>query len=148
MEFVSDSVEQTRDFAAAMARRAQAGDVVLLVGDLGAGKTHFAQGFAAGLGIADIPTSPTFNLVCEYRDGRLPLYHFDLYRLESADELDDIDYYGIVEGDGVSLVEWGDKFEEAAPDDYLLLDFSVGEDGVRTIRMKPHGPRAEALARA
>lgn len=148
MEFVSDSVEQTRDFAAAMACRAQAGDVVLLVGDLGAGKTHFAQGFAAGLGIADIPTSPTFNLVCEYRDGRLPLYHFDLYRLESADELDDIDYYGIVEGDGVSLVEWGDKFEEAAPDDYLLLDFSVGEDGVRTIRMKPHGPRAEALARA
>lgn len=148
MEFVSDSVEQTRDFAAAMACRAQAGDVVLLVGDLGAGKTHFAQGFAAGLGIADIPTSPTFNLVCEYRDGRLPLYHFDLYRLESADELDDIDYYGIVEGDGVSLVEWGDKFEEAAPDDYLLLDFSVGADGVRTIRMKPHGPRAEALARA
>ncbi|MDO4442867.1 MAG: tRNA (adenosine(37)-N6)-threonylcarbamoyltransferase complex ATPase subunit type 1 TsaE [Slackia sp.] len=144
-EFVSISVEQTQEYAERMARRAEAGDVILLIGDLGAGKTHFTQGFARGLGMSEIPTSPTFNLVCEYCDGRLPLYHFDLYRLESADELDDIDYYAITEGDGVSLVEWGDKFEEAAPDDYLLLDFSVEADGARTIRAYTHGPRSEVL---
>ena len=145
MRFVSHSVEDTQEYAHRIAQRAQAGDVILLVGDLGAGKTHFAQGFAAGLGIEDVPTSPTFNLVCEYHGGRLPLYHFDLYRLDDADELEDIDYYGITEGDGVSLVEWGDKFEEAAPDDCLVLDFKVEEDGTRIIEEDPRGPRANAL---
>ena len=148
MEIISTSVEQTQEYAERMARRAEAGDVILLVGDLGAGKTHFTQGFARGLDLADVPTSPTFNLVCEYRGGRLPLYHFDLYRLENADELDDIDYYGITEGDGVSLVEWGDKFDEAAPDDYVLLDFAVRPDGTRAIGVTATGPRAHALVAA
>ena len=148
MEIISTSVEQTQEYAERMARRAEAGDVILLVGDLGAGKTHFTQGFARGLDLADVPTSPTFNLVCEYRGGRLPLYHFDLYRLESADELDDIDYYGITEGDGVSLVEWGDKFDEAAPDDHVLLDFAVRSDGTRAIGVTATGPRAQALVAA
>ena len=105
MPYVSHSVEETQQLARAISERVQPGDVILLVGDLGAGKTHFTQGFAAGLGIAEVPTSPTFNLVCEYHDGRLPLYHFDLYRLEEPEELEDIDYYGITEGDGVSLVD-------------------------------------------
>ncbi len=148
MEIISTSVGQTQEYAERMARRAEAGDVILLVGDLGAGKTHFTQGFARGLDLADVPTSPTFNLVCEYRGGRLPLYHFDLYRLENADELDDIDYYGITEGDGVSLVEWGDKFDEAAPDDYVLLDFAVRPDGTRAIGVTATGPRAQALVAA
>lgn len=107
MPYVSHSVEETQQLARAISERVQPGDVILLVGDLGAGKTHFTQGFAAGLGIAEVPTSPTFNLVCEYHDGRLPLYHFDLYRLEEPEELEDIDYYGITEGDGVSLVGMG-----------------------------------------
>ena len=148
MEIISTSVGQTQEYAERMARRAEAGDVILLVGDLGAGKTHFTQGFARGLDLADVPTSPTFNLVCEYRGGRLPLYHFDLYRLENADELDDIDYYGITEGDGVSLVEWGDKFDEAAPDDYVLLDFAVRPDGTRAIGVTATGRRAQALVAA
>ncbi len=146
MPYVSHSVEETQQLASAIAQRAQAGDVILLVGDLGAGKTHFTQGFATALGIADTPTSPTFNLVCEYHDGRLPLYHFDLYRLENADELEDIDYYGITEGDGVSLVEWGDKFEEAAPDDCLTLDFKVAEDGTRAIEAEATGRRSIELS--
>lgn len=146
MDFISASVGQTQELAERMAHCAEAGDVILLVGDLGAGKTHFAQGFARGLGLADVPTSPTFNLVCEYRGGRLPLYHFDLYRLESAEELDDIDYFGIVEGDGVSLVEWGDKFADAAPDDCLVLDFSVAPDGTRRISATATGSRAQKLA--
>ncbi len=145
MPFVSHSVEETQALARKIAERAQAGDVILLVGDLGAGKTHFTQGFAAGLGIAEVPTSPTFNLVCEYHGGRLPLYHFDLYRLDDAEQLEDIDYYGITEGDGVSLVEWGDKFEEAAPDDRLVLDFKVSEDGTRTIDAHATGKRSGEL---
>ena len=92
MKFVSHSVEDTQKFAYAFAQLVQPDDLLLLVGDLGAGKTHFTQGFADGLGIAEVPTSPTFNLVFEYHGGRLPLYHFDLYRLEDADELEDIDY--------------------------------------------------------
>ena len=146
MAFISHNVEETQELAGKLAQRAQAGDVILLVGDLGAGKTHFTQGFAAGLGTPDVPTSPTFNLVCEYHGGRLPLYHFDLYRLNIPDELEDIDYYGIIEGDGVSLVEWGDKFEEAAPDDCLTLDFKVDEKGQRSISVLASGPRASSLA--
>ena len=142
------SSEATKQLAATLAPYLQAGDVIVLSGDLGAGKTQFVQGVAAGLGVRDQVTSPTFNILLTYPAGSLPLYHFDLYRLESADELDDIDYYAITEGDGVSLVEWGDKFAEAAPDDYLLLDFSVDSDGVRTIRASAFGPRAEALIAA
>ena len=145
MLFVSHSVEDTQRMAREIAKHVQAGDVILLVGDLGAGKTHFTQGFAAGLGTPDVPTSPTFNLVCEYQGGRLPLYHFDLYRLEDPAELEDIDYYGITEGDGVSLVEWGDKFDEAAPDECLLLDFKVSEDGTRSINAVPFGKRGIAM---
>mgnify|MGYP004560488049 CR=1 FL=1 len=140
------SPNETRELAKRLAKELRRGDVLLLWGDLGAGKTHFTQGFAAGLGIAEVPTSPTFNLVCEYHDGRLPLYHFDLYRLEEPEELEDIDYYGITEGDGVSLVEWGDKFEEAAPDDCLVLDFKVSEDGTRIIEAHATGERARELS--
>lgn len=148
MQFVSHSVEDTQELAHRMAQAAQPGDVILLVGDLGAGKTHFTQGFAFGLHTPDVPTSPTFNLVCEYQGGRLPLYHFDLYRLEDASQLDDIDYWGITEGDGVSLVEWGDKFPEAADEACLTLDFAVALDGTRTITAKPENARGEALASA
>lgn len=148
MRFESHGVEETQELARRMAQAAEPGDVILLVGDLGAGKTHFTQGFAAGLGIADVPTSPTFNLVCEYRGGRLPLYHFDLYRLEDADQLDDIDYWGITEGDGVSLVEWGDKFPEAASDACLKLDFSVMPDGARAISATPLAARGKILTSA
>ena len=148
MQLTSHSVEETQDFARRMAQVVRPGDVILLVGDLGAGKTHFAQGFADGLGIPDIPTSPTFNLVCEYRGGPLPLYHFDLYRLEDASQLDDIDYWGITEGDGVSLVEWGDKFSEAADEACLTLDFAVSPEGVRTISIVPATVRGEELVSA
>ncbi len=148
MELVSHSVEETQDYARAMAKVARPGDTILLVGDLGAGKTHFAQGFAAGLNTPDVPTSPTFNLLFEYRGGRLPLYHFDLYRLEDASQLDDIDYWGTTEGDGVSLVEWGDKFPEAAEGACLTLDFSVASDDKRVIYVLPVGPRGAAFAAA
>lgn len=145
MRALCRTVEDTRNLARSLAAHLQAGDVLLLVGDLGAGKTHFTQGLASGLGISQSPTSPTFNLMCIYEGGRLPLYHFDLYRLDTADQLDDIDYFGVIEGDGVSAVEWGDKFEEAAPEECLTLDFSVLPTGERRIDSAAAGPRGREL---
>jgi len=124
------------------------GDVVELCGQLGAGKTRFTKGLAAGLGIADEITSPTFNLVYEYHDGRIPLYHFDLYRLDTASQLDDIAYWELLEADGVSVLEWGDRFPDSMPADYLQLTFTVDDDGARAIKVGSRGPRGEALAAA
>ena len=145
ISYASASVEETQRLAALLAPALEEGDVLLLTGDLGAGKTHFAQGLAAALGIREVPTSPTFTLMSSYEGGRLPLYHFDLYRLDDAGELDDIDYFATIEGDGVSVVEWADKFCEACPEDHLLLDFSVRPDGVREIGITSAGLRGEAL---
>ncbi|WP_277071526.1 tRNA (adenosine(37)-N6)-threonylcarbamoyltransferase complex ATPase subunit type 1 TsaE [Slackia exigua] len=145
ISYASASVEETQRLAALLAPALEEGDVLLLTGDLGAGKTHFAQGLAAALGIREVPTSPTFTLMSSYEGGRLPLYHFDLYRLDDAAELDDIDYFATIEGDGVSVVEWADKFCEACPEDHLLLDFSVRSDGVREIGITSAGLRGEAL---
>ena len=145
ISYASASVEETQRLAALLAPALEEGDVLLLTGDLGAGKTHFVQGLAAALGIREVPASPTFTLMSSYEGGRLPLYHFDLYRLDDAGELDDIDYFATIEGDGVSVVEWADKFCEACPEDHLLLGFSVRSDGVREIVITSAGLRGEAL---
>ena len=144
----SHAAEETKELAASLALCCEAGDVIMLSGDLGAGKTQFSQGFACGLGVAEPVTSPTFNLVFEYRSGRLPLYHFDLYRLDDIDELDDIGFYELVEGDGVSLVEWGEKFSEAFDDSCLQITIGIEDDGARTIAAIAHGGRASDLLRA
>ena len=153
-ELESRSVDETIAFGKALAVYAQPDDMVVLIGDLGAGKTHFSKGVAAGLGVDDEITSPTFNICIEYV-GRLPLLHFDLYRLEQEWELDDIDWYGLTESGAVSLVEWGDRFPNALPDDYLLVDIRVDVQGIRTLRCEGHGPRgiemeqhAESLEKA
>lgn len=130
------SQEDTALVGGALARVCEAGDCIVLTGDLGAGKTHFAQGFARELGITGAVSSPTFNLVLEYEQGRIPFYHFDLYRLETGDQLEDIDFYQLVESDGVSLVEWGDKFEEAieAADAVIALEVLGESDRMLSIR--------------
>lgn len=127
---------------------AQPGDCVALCGDLGAGKTHFTKGIALGLGMHEEIASPTFNIVYEYETGRIPLYHFDLYRLERQDELDDIAYWELLEGEGVSVLEWGDKFPEAMPADYLKITFEILEEDARELEVEAFGPRGEALASA
>ena len=146
ISFVSHSVEETQAIAGKLARFVQPGDVIMLSGDLGAGKTHFSQGFASALGVDEPVVSPTFNIVLSYPQGRIPLYHFDLYRLDSAEQLEDIDFYGIVEGDGVSLVEWGERFRSAFPDDYLRIDFVVLAEGERAITVVGNGERSRELA--
>ena len=141
----TSSPEATKQLASTLAPYLHAGDVVVLAGDLRAGKTQFVQGVAAGLGIAADVVSPTFNLVLEYRDGRLPLYHLDLYRLEDADELDDIGFSEIIEGDGASFLEWGLRFPEALPYGYLEIALTRNEQGVRTVRAHALGDRARQL---
>lgn len=117
-----------------IARNLQAGDILALVGDLGAGKTHFSKGIVTGLESDDVVTSPTFALVNEYRSGRLPVFHFDFYRLDSIEELEQIGWEEYLEEDGVLLVEWADKFPESLPDETIWYRFSVLEDGKRTIQ--------------
>ena len=137
--------EATKQLASTLAPYLHEGDVILLEGDLGAGKTQFVQGIAEGLGIRAAVTSPTFNILLQYDGGRLPLYHFDLYRLDDAAELDDIDFYGTVEGDGVSFIEWGSKFPEAMPLGFLEIKIGIDEDGVRAVKAHAFGTRARSM---
>lgn len=164
--FSSDSEARTRLLGERLAAVAEPGDVVLLNGELGCGKTRFAQGAARGLGVERPVTSPTFGLLAVYDEGRLPLYHFDLYRLETVDDLESIDFFATIEGDGLSLIEWASLFPEAMPDDALELRFAregdVADGGAATSEASPSfddaanrrivatagGPRAERLLAA
>lgn len=111
----SHSPEETYEFAKQLAGCAQAGEIYCLCGDLGVGKTVFTKGFAAGLGIAETVNSPTFTILQIYEDGRLPLYHFDVYRIADPYELDEIGYEDYFFGNGVCLVEWAELIEELLP---------------------------------
>lgn len=152
MGFYSSSAEETKRLGAALAACLQPGDVVVLNGDLGAGKTQFVQGVAEALGVTGEVTSPTFNILLTYDCGGsgleasvLRLNHFDLYRLESAEDLNDIGYWEVLEAGGVSFIEWGDKFPNEMPDDYLEVAITSGTDGVRSIKAQPHSIRALEL---
>lgn len=140
----TDSAEATLALGARLGPLLSAGDVVLLSGDLGAGKTQLTKGIAEGLGVGEPVTSPTFNILLVH-EGRLPLYHFDLYRLERADELEDLDYFGTLEADGASVVEWGDRFADARPDDAIEVTLLIAGDAARKIELNARGPRSEAL---
>ena len=113
MEFVTHSPEQTRQLGARLAKALKPGAVVAFTGDLGAGKTAFVSGMAQGLGVRERVTSPTFTIVNEYEGGRLPLFHFDMYRLGSADELFDIGWEDYMNRGGVCAVEWSENVAEA-----------------------------------
>lgn len=145
VELRSTSVEQTRAYGAALAAHVQPDDLIVLTGDLGAGKTHFTQGFATGLGVEAAITSPTFNIVIAYDGATLPLLHFDLYRLEHEHELEDIDWYGLTESGAVSVVEWGMRFPAALPDAYLLVEVTATLDGTRVLRGRGVGERGMVL---
>ncbi len=115
MDYNSFSPEETYDIARRLGEKAQAGDVICLNGDLGVGKTLFSQGFAKGLGIEESVNSPTFTIVQEYDDGRLPLYHFDVYRIDDPEEMEEVGFSDMVYGEGVCLIEWSNLIEDILP---------------------------------
>lgn len=135
----------THALGVSLTRHLAPSDVLLLSGDLGAGKTALVKGIASGLGVSESITSPTFNILLEH-PGTLPLYHIDLYRLDHVDQLEDVDYFGTLEADGVTCVEWGDRFPEAAPFEYVAVAIEITADDERDITIVGVGPRGESLA--
>ena len=135
----TNSAEETRKLGEKLARELRAGDVILLEGPLGAGKSELARGVARGLGVQETVTSPSFTILNVYDSGRVPLYHFDWYRLESAEELFEMGMEEYLGGDGIALVEWPGRCPEALPADFLMIEIVPGEDNGRTLRTARHG---------
>ena len=145
MEHYSSSVQETEALGRALAQHLTPGTVVAFTGDLGAGKTAFVRGMAQGLGIGQRVTSPTFTIVNEYEGGRLPLFHFDMYRLGSADDLFDIGWEDFLRRGGVCAVEWSETVQEALDADTIYVDIRRGaEDNQRVLTIR--GPGFEALS--
>ena len=132
--FISNSAEETVAVGRSYALSACQGDVFALTGDLGAGKTQFVKGFVAGLGSSAEVTSPTFVLVHEYEDGRLPVYHFDFYRLDNSEAVLRLGFDDYVFGEGVSLIEWADRYSELVPTEAKWLSFELKGENTRVIR--------------
>ena len=128
MTYVTNSPEETEALGQHLAEQLQPGDVIAYTGDLGAGKTAFTRGLARGLGISERVTSPTFTIVNEYLGGRLPLFHFDMYRLGSADELYDIGWEDYLTRGGVCAVEWSEIVADALEEGVLRVDIRQGEE--------------------
>jgi tRNA threonylcarbamoyladenosine biosynthesis protein TsaE len=128
----------TQAFAGRLASIVRPGDVIVLAGGLGSGKTLFTSGLAAGLGVEEAVVSPSFVLVRQYQSGFMPLVHVDVYRLGSLNEFDDLDVFELAE-EGVLVIEWGDAVQSTLPDDHLRVDFSVGDDDERTLRLISSG---------
>lgn len=128
------------DFAAKLAEKLQAGDILVLTGELGSGKTTFTKGLAKGLGIEQMIKSPTYTIVREYETGRLPLYHMDLYRI--GDDPDSFDMDDYLFGEGVSVIEWGELLGQDLPESYLELlfdKFADSTDSSRELKLIAHG---------
>ncbi|MDQ2687213.1 MAG: tRNA (adenosine(37)-N6)-threonylcarbamoyltransferase complex ATPase subunit type 1 TsaE [Armatimonadota bacterium] len=145
--FQTHSPDETRALAERLGRRLRAGDVLCLIGDLGAGKTTFTQGLALGLGLpADEPVnSPTFTLVAEHPGGRLPLYHFDVYRLPDSAGLYDLAFDEYIDGDGVTVIEWADKIADALPSDRLDIHLTAEGENERRLILTAHGIQAQTI---
>jgi len=136
---VSPDAAATRDLGAALAHAARPGDVIALIGDLGAGKTQFAKGFGAGLGVADVVTSPSFVLMAEYA-GRLALFHLDLYRLADARDALAGGLLDERQAEGVTLIEWAERLGDALPAVRLDVTIDGSGDEPRTIRLRATSP--------
>ncbi len=142
MEYNSYSPEDTFNIAKEIGMKAKAGDVFCLNGDLGVGKTLFSQGFAKGLDIDESVNSPTFTIVQEYDDGRLPLYHFDVYRIDDPEEMEEVGFSDMVYGEGVCLIEWANLIEDILPESYTTITIEKQLDkgfDYRLIRIEKEG---------
>lgn len=142
MDLIAHTVEETQAIASRLAQHLQAGDVLLLQGELGAGKTTFTKGLAVGLGITRNVKSPTYTLIREYTEGRLPLYHMDVYRLEESGTAD-LGLEEYFDGDGVCVVEWPQFAAEDLPTEFLAISFqkNAEHDEERMLSLTAHGSR-------
>lgn len=139
MRFISHSVAQTQQLGGILAQQLKPGDVLLMLGDMGVGKSEFTRGLARGLGVTGYVTSPTFTILQVHEEGRMPLYHFDWYRLSDVEELYELSMDEYLYGEGVSVIEWPSRAEEAIPDTYLQVELiPVGEED-RLIQLMPVG---------
>ena len=128
MQYVTKSPAETETIGAALGKLLPAGTVIAYRGDLGAGKTAFTRGLARGLGCTDIVTSPTYTIVNEYPGGRLPLFHFDMYRLRSSDDLWDIGWEDYLDRNGICAVEWSENVDDAMEDALYITIEKLGEE--------------------
>lgn len=134
-EILITNEKDTKEFGIKLAKNLKPGDVIALAGDLGTGKTTLTKYIAEGLGIKEPITSPTFTIVQEYHEGRLPLYHFDVYRICDVEEMYELGYEEYFFGEGVSIVEWADIIEEIIPDDAKIIFISYTQnEGERIYR--------------
>mgnify|MGYP000844384845 FL=1 len=159
VEFITSSQEETIALGCTLGSLLREGDVLVLTGDLGAGKTQLTKGIARGMGVSGDVTSPTFTIEMVYEGERMPLYHFDLYRLVDTSELEDIGLYDVLGGDGPCVIEWGERFvDEIGPErvDVLISrlngegegEAGAGIEPLRRIRLTAHDVRGEDLLRA
>lgn len=155
--FVSTTTEQTIALGQVLGKLLQAGDVLVLTGDLGAGKTQLTKGIAAGMGVTDDVTSPTFTIEMVYEGTTMPLYHFDLYRLNDPDQLEDTGLYDALESDGPTIIEWGEQFAEQIGERTLdVYVFRLSEEELvsddaeprREIRFISQNARGEEIIQA
>ena len=131
MQFLTNSPEETEKIGAALAQTLTPGTILAYRGDLGAGKTAFTRGLARGLGCSEMVTSPTYTIVNEYLGGRLPLFHFDMYRLASSDDLWDIGWEDYLERGGICAVEWSENVDDAMEDAIYITIEKLGEESRR-----------------
>ena len=140
-------LEETEEFGKKLGNLLQSGDLLSLTGDLGAGKTTLTKSIGIGLGVEDYITSPTFTLINEY-EGRVKVYHFDVYRLEDEEDLLDLGYEDYFYSNGVTIVEWGDKVENILPSDRINLEIEKGEDqDERMVTLSGQGNRYRQIVK-
>ena len=140
-----ENEEQTKEIGYKLGQLLTPKSVVCLIGDLGAGKTTMTQSLAKALEVDDYITSPTFNIVNEY-EGRMPLYHFDVYRIGSSDEMYDIGFDEYIDGDGVCMIEWANLIEYILPNEYLYIELNYKETG-REMILTPKGEKYEEIVK-
>ncbi|MBP3884320.1 MAG: tRNA (adenosine(37)-N6)-threonylcarbamoyltransferase complex ATPase subunit type 1 TsaE [Olsenella sp.] len=153
--YLSSSTEETIALGRVLGGVLSEGDVLVLTGDLGAGKTQLTKGIAQGMGIADDVCSPTFTIQMVYEGERMPLYHFDLYRLDDASQLEDTGLFDVLDADGACVIEWGEQFADEIGDERVDVfvsrlddEAAPGEEPPRAIRLVAHGERGERLVDA
>ena len=127
-QWIMKEEQDTKAFGELLSKQLVPGDVVALIGDLGTGKTALTKAVAAGLGVNEMITSPTFTIVCEYHEGRMPLYHFDVYRVYDPDELFEIGFEEYLFGGGVCLIEWADLIEDILPAQTIRIEIQYGTE--------------------